>query len=336
MLRSLAAMLALFACVATTADAQETAAKHVEETAAALAVIRDQGFDPDASETAIYRATADKVTRLGETPMKKKDYVRAFNAAWREGPFSHVRMQTSDKSADALAAELDQIRVGEGAVLSWEGDVAILTVHTMMGVDTIEQIEAAFEALGARPGKALIIDLRHNDGGAFAVVPLVEHIIETPLDAGVFLSRKWNEGQTREPVFADVRDLQPWTGWSVQTFWRDVAATPLTRIRFTPRAAPYPHPVYVLISGETYSAAEMAADALKASGRATLIGETTGGQMLSQKLFDLPGGLLIGAPIADYVSFAFGRIEGVGVSPHLRVPANEAQAAALNLIARQT
>lgn len=78
-------------------------------------------------------------------------------------------------------------------------------------------------------------------------------------------------------------------------------------------------PVYVLISKKTASAAEMAADALLASRRATLIGETTAGRMLSQKMYDMPRGLLLSLPIADYYSFHSGRIEGAGVKPQVQV-----------------
>ena len=37
-------------------------------------------------------------------------------------------------------------------------------------------------------------------------------------------------------------------------------------------------------------AAEIAADALKATGRARIVGEKTPGAVLSSKLFDIPGG----------------------------------------------
>ena len=87
----------------------------------------------------------------------------------------------------------------------------------------------------------------------------------------------------------------------------------------------------MLTSADTASAAELAADALKASGRAVLIGEITAGEMLSQTLYDLPDGYLLALPIADYYSVTNGRIEGHGVSPHVATDAESAMETALRL-----
>lgn len=90
----------------------------------------------------------------------------------------------------------------------------------------------------------------------------------------------------------------------------------------------------VLVSGLTASAAELAADALAANGRAQLIGEPTAGEMLSQKMYDLPQGLQLSLPIADYYAFHSGRIEGAGIQPDEKVPADQALALALKRIAQ--
>lgn len=212
-------------------------------------------------------------------------------------------------------------------------DTAVLTVDTMMGVDTIEQIDAAFVEICQRNARVLIVDLRANTGGAFAGVPLVGHLIEAPLDAGVFVSRAWARAMDRPPSRADVAGVPPWTGWSLTAFWRDVQASPSMRIQFRPRVPHYAGPVAVLVSGRTASAAEMTADALRACGRATLIGERTAGRMLSQKPFDLPHGLQLLLPVADYHSLATGRIEGAGLRPDVAVPAAGALEAALTRFA---
>ena len=65
------------------------------------------------------------------------------------------------------------------------------------------------------------------------------------------------------------------------------------------------------------SAAEMAADAFRASGIATLVGERTAGEMLSQSMFDIADGFIVTLPVADFYSMQHGRIEGVGVQAHI-------------------
>ncbi|WP_172971604.1 S41 family peptidase [Pseudoalteromonas sp. A25] len=125
---------------------------------------------------------------------------------------------------------------------------------------------------------------------------------------------------------------EAWEGWSIKTFWHDSQNNKITRIQFQPAAPYFDGKVYVLISKNTASAGELAADALLAAPHVTLIGETTAGEMLSQKMYDVTGGLQIFLPIADYYSVNSGRIEGNGVKPHICVPANDAMDVALSMI----
>ena len=78
----------------------------------------------------------------------------------------------------------------------------------------------------------------------------------------------------------------------------------------------------------------MAADALQGAKRAVVVGETTAGEMLSQKLFDVPGDFLLSLPIADYYSTHSGRIEGRGISPDVETAAENALATALERAGR--
>lgn len=291
--------------------------------------LRRHHYDPAVLDDPAYLATERKVFELARGSATREAFLSGFNEIWRSGPFSHVRLTLSEASAEEVAARVDGMRVGEGASLAWKGDVAVLMVNTMMGVDTIEQINAAYEEIARRGARALIIDLRANDGGAFAVRPLVAHLIRTPYDAGAFVSQRWASGMRRPPTKADVAGVAPWDGWSIRAFWRDVQDARITRLQFTPAEPHYGGPVFVLIGPRTASAAELAADALGGSGRATLIGETTPGRMLSQKPYDLPGGMQLFLPIADYHSFARGRIEGAGVAPDVAVNAGEAMDAAM-------
>lgn len=282
-----------------------------------------------------YRAMEAQVAALSETATSPEDFAKQFNAAWRkDGPFSHVRLDVARSSAADTAAYLDTMRVGgTGAKLGWRDDVAVLTVDTMMGADTIEQINAAYGEITGKQAKALVIDLRNNEGGAFAGTSLIGHVIDKPFDAGAFVSQAWARENSRPPAQADLKEVTPWTGESITAFWRDAQDNRLTRIQFQPIAPRFDGPVYVLVSNKTASAAEMTADAFKTSGRAILIGEKTEGAMLSQKMYDVPQGLQLSLPIADYYSVKSGRIEGVGVMPDIAVPAGEALEVATRKIA---
>ncbi|WP_430429426.1 S41 family peptidase [Parasphingorhabdus sp.] len=290
-------------------------------------------YDPSILSNPEYLAIEQKVASLANSASTQAEFVAAFNKAWRDGPFSHVRLSVARMTASEMATYVDTIRIGGGgAVLDWQDDIAILTVKTMMGLDTIEEIDAAFLDIAKRPTRGLIIDLRANDGGAFAVKPLVGHVVDTPVLGGVFVSRKWSGKHDRYPSQSEVEAVAPWQGWSVKAFWYDLQSDPMIRMEINPAQPTFDGPVYVLVSSRTASAAELAADAFAASGRAVIIGEQTAGQMLSQTMFDLPGGLQLALPVGDYYAFHSGRIEGKGVQPHIKVEADDAMTTALKLI----
>jgi hypothetical protein len=271
-----------------------------------------------------------QVTALGTTATSADEFMKEFNAIWRNGPFSHVGLRMAEQPAADRIASLDTFMAGPEAVkLDWRGSTAILTVNTMNGADTLEAIDKAYGEIVSRRAEKLIIDLRKNGGGAFAVVPLVGHLIDQPFDAGVFVVGSWYERHRDPPGAGDFPSATPWLGYSVRAFQSDVLTRPLTAYRIVPLQPSFKGAVFVLTSGRTLSAAEIAADALKSIGRAKIVGETTPGVVLSSKLFDVPGGFHLRVPIADYFSIRHGRLEGVGVLPDVAVPADQALEVAL-------
>lgn len=309
---------------------------HSEAAAAISVAMRDHLYDPQLINQPAYKAIEAKVAALASQALSRKDFVDGFNAIWLDGPFSHVVLAEAEGSAAEMAAYFDNMRVGGGAArLTWQDNTAILTVNTMMGLDTIEEVDAAYEEIAKRQPKALIIDLRANKGGAFASRAIISHVINTPFDAGVFMSRAWYVDHRTPPPFAQVSALNSWQGWTVSSFWADVEANALTRVQLQPKAPYFPGKIFVLVSHQTASAAELTADALRSSGRAVLIGETTSGAMLSQSPYDLPDGLQVFLPIADYYAHKTGRIEGKGLQPDVAIAAEEAMTKALALSAKQ-
>jgi hypothetical protein len=88
--------------------------------------------------------------------------------------------------------------------------------------------------------------------------------------------------------------------------------------------------IFVLISGYTGSAAEHLALALRRTGRATLIGETTAGAGHYMRILDLPGGFTAHIPVGrTFDPDTDEGWEGVGVAPHIHVPAARALREAL-------
>jgi C-terminal processing protease CtpA/Prc len=88
--------------------------------------------------------------------------------------------------------------------------------------------------------------------------------------------------------------------------------------------------IYVLTSGYTGSAAEHLTLALKRTRRATIIGETTAGMGHFGRVVELPAGFFAFIPIGRPLDPATGiGWEGIGIKPHLEVPARNALETAL-------
>lgn len=289
-------------------------------------------YDPAELETAPYQQVMAEIMALAETVETDEAFVEGFKEIWeKQGPFSHMSFGQAQGTSAEMAAYFDTFRTGGGgAVLSWDGRVAILTVNTMMGLDTIEEIDAAYAMIAENGAEKLIIDLRENGGGAFAIRPLVGHLVNARYDAGAFVAQRWNaQHRGQAPSLEDILSVAPWEGWSVRAFWDDVQREPFIRVGFSPIDPVFNGPVYVLTSSRTASASEIATEALQSSGRAVIIGERTAGEMLSQKVYDIVGGFQLFLPIADYFSVDGGRIEGFGIEPDIAVDAKDALGIAL-------
>jgi carboxyl-terminal processing protease len=293
-------------------------------------------YDPKVLLSSAYKNLQAEIHALSIQAKSESEFIDGFNLLWKNGPFSHVKLVKSPQNAKQMALYFDHMNVGgKGAYLTFQQDIAVLTVNTMMGQDTIKQIEQAYQQIAEQKPDKLIIDLRDNQGGAFAVVPLLGHILSQGLDAGVFLSHNYALKHNNPPSARDIEKISPWQGWSISSFWQDAEINEITRIRFEPLVPHFSGAVYVLVSHKTASAAEMAAEAMQAKGRAILIGEQTAGTMLSQKPYDLTNGWVLFLPFADYIASHSGRIESKGLQPDIMCSAAQAMDCAFDQIGKR-
>lgn len=142
--------------------------------------------------------------------------------------------------------------------------------------------------------RALIIDLRENGGGTPGMVALVASYL---FDRRTHLNDRWTRQTGRTEEY--------WTQDSVPG------------LRFGAAK-----PVYVLTSTHTFSAAEEFAYDLKVLGRATIVGETSGGGAHPTQMRRIEDHFLIGVPYAKAVNpITHTNWEGTGVEPSVKVPA---------------
>jgi retinol-binding protein 3 len=156
--------------------------------------------------------------------------------------------------------------------------------------------------------RALIVDMRENGGGSPAMVSYVTSYL---FDDSTHLNDLWDRrsGNT----------TQYWTRPSV----------PGKKFGGT-------KPVFVLTSSRTFSGAEEYSYNLKSLKRATLVGETTGGGAHPVAGRRASEHFMIGVPGARAINpYTRTNWEGVGVEPDVKVPASDAMATALRLVAEK-
>lgn len=154
---------------------------------------------------------------------------------------------------------------------------------------TVEQTRDALEQLDAQGMEKLIVDVRDNPGG---ILQVVCDVLDMFLPEGriVYMEDKYGE---RTEYFSDAEHC-------------------------------FTKPLAVLINGNSASAAEIFAGAIKDYGLGTLVGTTTFGKGIVQRIFDLPDGSGLKLTIAKYFTPDGTDIHEKGIEPDVEEPLDEA------------
>ncbi|MEP0546125.1 MAG: S41 family peptidase [Rhodothermales bacterium] len=214
------------------------------------------------------------------------------------GPPDPLRERLSQRERNRAA------NLGIQSVEILDGNVGYLDLRFFPPEEDVrEAYDAALRLLANVD--ALIIDERQHGGGSPSGIRyLTSYFFDAPTHLN---SLHWREGDTE----------------NVEEFWThtDIGGTPRPDL-----------PLFVLTSDYTFSGAEEFANNLKELGRATIVGETTGGGANPGGL--MPAGQRFGVfvPVGRAVNPISGtNWEGVGVAPDVEVPAEDALDRALEL-----
>jgi C-terminal processing protease CtpA/Prc len=215
---------------------------------------------------------------------------------WYEADASGVAPQ-SDEELIALLREMFRLENhGVKRVERLAGNIGVIELTVIPEASSGGRvIAAAFELVQHTSG--LILDLRATRGGA----PDGEAYLASFLfaDGDVHLS-----------------DIVEGPDGPTHQFWTS---------GYLPAPRYLDRPVYVLVSGTTFSGGEALAYDLQAHGRATVVGDVTRGGAHPSTVVSLGDHVELRMPIARSISSVTGGDwEGVGVIPDIAVPAAEA------------
>lgn len=149
---------------------------------------------------------------------------------------------------------------------------------------TADQFETAVNELTEQGMEALVLDVRYNPGG---MVTSVVQILDDILPEGTVVYTEDKNGN-RQDYTSDAEH------------YMDI-------------------PIAVLINGDSASASEILAGAIKDYNYGTLIGTTTFGKGIVQSIFDLEDGDALKLTTAKYFTPNGNYIHGVGIDPDIEL-----------------
>lgn len=133
--------------------------------------------------------------------------------------------------------------------------------------------------------KSLVVDLRGNMGGLIGAIYGIGGLLtDKPLPMGNEITRRGEVAHVISPHLKNFKGK-----------------------------------IVVLTDDSSLSAAEILTSVLQENGRATIIGETTGGEALPSLSKVLPNGAVFQYPVANYKTFKGKFIEGAGVKPDIEI-----------------
>ncbi|MGS2616398.1 S41 family peptidase [Micromonospora sp. LZ34] len=227
----------------------------------------------------------------------------------------HLRVTFHDQplpegGGDPLADELPRMaRDSMGGIHRVErlpGNVGLVRVEPALFAPALAGPAMTAALRLVADADALILDLRETIGGDPEMELLVcGHLFDRPMHLYTMCQRHLPDRQ----------------------FW---SPAPPSGVRFGGS-----RPLAVLTSAATFSGGESLAYALQQHGRATVVGERTGGGAHPRTGFPIHPHLHLSVPVARPVNPLTGtNWEGIGVTPDIEVPAPDALEAAHRTVAR--
>ncbi|SCH61714.1 Carboxy-terminal processing protease CtpB precursor [uncultured Clostridium sp.] len=227
----------------------------------------------------------DVIYKVQDTEVTGEDLTKVVSKVkGAEGttvPISVAREGESDYLTFDVERRTIEIATVEHRML--DGNIGYISIASFDDV-TVNQFLTALEDLENQGETALIIDLRNNGGG---LVSSAGSILDRLLPEGLIVYTEDKYGN-REELKSDAENY-------------------------------FDKPLAVLVNGNSASASEIFAGAIKDYGIGTLVGTQTFGKGIVQKVYPLSDGTAVKLTVSKYYTPKGNNIHGIGISPDVEV-----------------
>lgn len=227
----------------------------------------------------------DVIYKVQDTEVTGEDLTKVVSMVkGAEGttvPISVAREEESDYLTFDVERRTIEIATVEHRML--DGNIGYISIASFDDV-TVNQFLTALEDLENQGETALIIDLRNNGGG---LVSSAGSILDRLLPEGLIVYTEDKYGN-REELKSDAENY-------------------------------FDKPLAVLVNGNSASASEIFAGAIKDYGIGTLVGTQTFGKGIVQKVYPLSDGTAVKLTVSKYYTPKGNNIHGIGIAPDVEV-----------------
>lgn len=227
----------------------------------------------------------DVIYKVQDTEVTGEDLTKVVSMVkGAEGttvPISVAREGESDYLTFDVERRTIEISTVEHRML--DGNIGYISIASFDDV-TVNQFLTALEDLENQGETALIIDLRNNGGG---LVSSAGSILDRLLPEGLIVYTEDKYGN-REELKSDAENY-------------------------------FDKPLAVLVNGNSASASEIFAGAIKDYGLGTLVGTQTFGKGIVQKVYPLSDGTAVKLTVSKYYTPKGNNIHGIGIVPDVEV-----------------
>lgn len=287
--------------------------------AALRSTIERNIYDQALLRTREWRTFDKKTSKIAKRMQDDVEFFLGFTVLSQGLPFSHLNLMLMEETP-SFTTDPSGRNVFLKAI-----DASTLYMDVQSFGGSAQEMQGICDTLLNGGFRTLIVDLRKNGGGGLdSALPFGECIATDTVDAGYFVTNRWASRVSRPPTSASFQELPIAQERTTEAFIEALKTTEGRHLVLYPRSDAFRGKVYILTSDKTASTCEPIVDALKRTGRATIVGENTAGAMLSAALFRVQGKYHLFLPIADYYNADLQRLDQVGVKPDIEVKADDA------------
>ncbi|MEL7119042.1 MAG: S41 family peptidase [Bacteroidota bacterium] len=270
-------------------------------------------------ETPEWKTFVEKIQSEEAQRLSTQDFVSFFNTEVDALPFTHFYLRQIKKTKGSKKEKKAKKKMLPYFELKAIDDQTAHLVIREFASDGESMVKLVTE-IKKKGYENLIIDLRSNTGGSLdAAVVLGRFLTQKPLDAGLYMTRKWFLDHSRYPTVEEIQTFPYLKDMTYEGFMKISQESAAFRMVLPPHNDPiFEGKTYLLTNSLTASACEPFVYFLKKEKIATVVGQTTAGAMLSGSWFPVSDNLRLFLPFADYMLPDGHRIDKVGVEPDVK------------------